>query len=63
MKNLILHLLQVKSIMKKYLLIITVIVELPKSLDKAQKLLIQKLDEDIKANQYTKKKQYNDKLN
>ena len=44
-------------------LIITVVVELPKSLDKAQKLLIQKLDEDIKANQYTKKKQYNDKLN
>jgi len=44
-------------------LIITVVVELPKSLDKAQKLLIQKLDEDIKSNQYTKKKQYNDKLN
>lgn len=44
-------------------LIVTVVVELPKSLDKAQKLLIQKLDEDIKSNQYTKKKQYNDKLN
>jgi len=44
-------------------LIVTVIVELPKSLDRAQKLLIEKLDQDIKENQYTKKKQYNDKLN
>ena len=43
-------------------LIVTVIVELPKSLDRAQKLLIEKLNEDIKPNQYTKKKQYNEKI-
>lgn len=43
-------------------LIVTVIVELPKSLDRAQKLLIEKLNEDIKQNQYTKKKQYNEKI-
>ena len=43
-------------------LIITVVVELPKSLDRAQKLLIEKLNEDIKQNQYPKKKQYNEKI-
>lgn len=43
-------------------LIITVIVELPKNLDRAQKLLIEKLHDDIKPNQYTKKKQYNEKI-
>ena len=43
-------------------LIVTVIVELPKSLDRAQKLLIEKLNDDIKSNQYPKKKQYNEKI-
>lgn len=43
-------------------LIVTVIVELPKSLDRAQKLLIEKLNSDISLNQYPKKKQYNDKI-
>ena len=43
-------------------LIVNIVVELPKSLDRAQKLLIEKLDADIKPSQYTKKKQYNDKI-
>ena len=43
-------------------LIVTVVVELPRNLDRAQKLLIEKLNEDIKPNQYSKKKQYNDKI-
>jgi len=43
-------------------LIITVVVELPKSLDRAQKLLIEKLDSDIKDNQYQKRKQYREKI-
>lgn len=43
-------------------LIATVIVELPKSLDRAQKLLIEKLHSDISASQYPKKKQYNEKI-
>lgn len=43
-------------------LIVTLVVELPKSLDRAQKLLIEKLNEDIKANQYPKKKHYNEKI-
>lgn len=43
-------------------LIVTVVVELPKSLDRAQKLLIEKLNSDISASQYPKKKQYNDKI-
>ena len=43
-------------------LIVTVVVELPKSLDRAQKLLIEKLNSDISLNQYPKKKQYNDKI-
>ena len=43
-------------------LIVTVVVELPKSLDRAQKLLIEKLNSDISLNQDPKKKQYNDKI-
>lgn len=43
-------------------LIVTLVVELPKSLDRAQKLLIEKLDADLKESQYTKKMQYNDKI-
>lgn len=43
-------------------LIVTVLVELPKSLDRAQKLLIEKLDQDIKSNQYPKKNKYNEKI-
>lgn len=44
-------------------LIVTVLVEMPKSLDRAQKLLIEKLDQDIAPSQYPKKKQYSEKLN
>lgn len=43
-------------------LIVTIEVELPKSLDRAQKLLIEKLNSDISASQYPKKKQYNEKI-
>ncbi len=43
-------------------LIVTVEVEIPKSLDRAQKLLIEKLDSDIDSKQYVKKNQYNQKL-
>ena len=43
-------------------LIVTIEVELPKSLDRAQKLLIEKLDSDIDQKQYTKKNQYNQKI-
>ncbi len=43
-------------------LIVTVVVELPKNLDRAQKLLIEKLNDDVKLSQYTKKKQYQDKI-
>lgn len=43
-------------------LIVTVEVELPKSLDRAQKLLIEKLNSDISASQYPKTKQYNEKI-
>ena len=44
-------------------LIVTVVVELPKNLDRAQKLLIEKLNDDISAAQYPKKKQYKEKIN
>lgn len=43
-------------------LIVTIEVELPKSLDRAQKLLIEKLNTDISSAQYPKRKQYNDKI-
>lgn len=43
-------------------LIVNLMVEMPKNLDRAQKLLIEKLNDDIKPNQYTKKKQYADKI-
>ncbi len=43
-------------------LIVTIVVELPKNLDRAQKLLIEKLHDDIKPNQYSKKNQYIDKI-
>ena len=43
-------------------LIVTVEVEIPKSLDRAQKLLIEKLDSDIDQKQYTKQTQYNQKI-
>lgn len=39
-----------------------VVVEMPKSLDKKQKELIKQLDDGIARNQYSKKKQFNDKL-
>ena len=43
-------------------LIVTIEVEIPKSLDRAQKLLIEKLDADIDQKLYTKKSQYNQKI-
>jgi len=39
-----------------------VVVEMPKSLDKKQKALVKELEESIGKNQYSKKKQFNDKL-
>lgn len=39
-----------------------VIVELPKSLNKKQKELIEELDKSIDSNEYTKRKQFNSKL-
>jgi molecular chaperone DnaJ len=39
-----------------------IIIELPKSLDKSEKKLVQDLNDSISKNQYAKKKSFNDKL-
>ncbi len=39
-----------------------VVVEMPKSLDRKQKELVKQLEEGISKNQYSKKKQFNDKI-
>ena len=39
-----------------------IVVEMPKSLDSKQKKLVEELEQSISKNQYTKKKQFNDKL-
>ncbi len=39
-----------------------IVVEMPKTLDSKQKKLVEELEKSISKNQYTKKKQFNDKL-
>jgi len=39
-----------------------IVVEMPKSLDSKQKKLVEELEKSISSNQYSKKKQFNDKL-
>ena len=42
--------------------IVQELIEMPKSLDGKQKKLVEELEQSISNNQYSKKKQFNDKL-